>query len=98
MSAEDMLESSMENSENAREGNFAYNHTDAISQIEDINKQLNELKTSLCKSIVKCHLLEVDLASQFNPHMIQTLRQTEKDCSHCSKKLEFHFSNSVITN
>jgi len=36
---------------------------------------------------VRCHILEVDLATQFSPDMQSCLRNTQEDCEKCMKTL-----------
>ena len=33
--------------------------------------------------VVRCHILEVDLATQFSPYMIEAIRNTEQNCQKC---------------
>lgn len=36
---------------------------------------------------VRCHMIRVDLATQFNPQMVDTIRKTNMDCKRCTTKL-----------
>lgn len=37
--------------------------------------------------VVRCHILEVDLATQFSPYMMEAIRSTEQNCQKCVKTI-----------
>lgn len=41
----------------------------------------------LCVPAVAGHLLTVDLATMFDPHVCDTLGKAKQDCDKCTKKL-----------
>ncbi|KAL5016924.1 hypothetical protein ScPMuIL_006513 [Solemya velum] len=63
-----------------------YSHQSVVSQLDEMNKSLDDLREKLVKNSIRCHLLEVDLASQFSPVMVDTLRNVKRDCNNCTAK------------
>lgn len=64
-----------------------YSHQNAMKQIDLMQSHLENLKESLMKSRVRCHILEVDLATQFSPYMMEAIRNTEQNCQKCVKTI-----------
>ncbi|XP_021342257.1 uncharacterized protein LOC110442796 [Mizuhopecten yessoensis] len=65
-----------------------YTHSVAMNEIDRMNRDLNSLKEVMIKHSVRCHMLEVDLATQFSPDLQAALRSTEKDCIRCREALQ----------
>ncbi|VDI53718.1 Hypothetical predicted protein [Mytilus galloprovincialis] len=65
----------------------AGNHQCVMAEIDKINKDLQELKDGLVDTSVRCHMLEVELATQFSPHMVSTVRNTKQDCAKCTETI-----------
>lgn len=47
--------------------------------------------------LVRSHLLNVDVVTQFDPHRAETLRKTVQDCEECIRKIkEREIKNSEL--
>ncbi|XP_064602612.1 uncharacterized protein LOC135468344 [Liolophura sinensis] len=71
-----------------QQGMMEYNHHIQMSNVDDISKQLDDMKENLIKTSVRCHMLEVDLATQFSPYMVDTLRSVKQECEKCTQKMK----------
>ncbi|XP_046365190.1 uncharacterized protein LOC124141264 [Haliotis rufescens] len=65
-------------------------HQSALGEIDKMNKELEQLKEDLFKTRVKSHILHVDLATQFSPHMVEKLSRVKEDCNRCSMTVNMH--------
>ncbi|XP_033737987.1 uncharacterized protein LOC117325682 [Pecten maximus] len=74
-----------------------YTHNVAMNEIDRMNRDLNNLKEVMIKHSVRCHMLEVDLATQFSPDLQVVLRSTEQDCSRCREVLQRHDNDQQPT-
>ncbi|XP_060082082.1 uncharacterized protein LOC132561370 [Ylistrum balloti] len=76
-----------------------FTHSEAMNEIDRMNRDLNNLRDVMIKHSVRCHMLEVDLATQFSPDLQVALRSTEEDCSRCKEALLRHENQkSMILN
>lgn len=67
-------------------------YEEKTTNLDSINKQLMEMRDRLLENIYKVHLLQVDLATQFNPNMVQRMSSTEMACDRCAESMEERFS------
>lgn len=58
-----------------------------MGRLEELNKMLNEVKQRLNQVSVRSLLLNVDVVTQFDPHMVEGLRQLVQDCETCTEQL-----------
>ncbi|CAH3046777.1 unnamed protein product [Porites evermanni] len=59
-----------------------------ITRMEDIEKTLAATKETATKASVRCHMLNVDVVTMFNPEMMDMLNQTVEQCENCIKRME----------
>ncbi|PIK60143.1 hypothetical protein BSL78_02957 [Apostichopus japonicus] len=64
-----------------------HQYKDKRADLEYVNKQLVDMKERLMENIYKVHLLQVDLASQFDPHVVEIIRSSETSCSQCAASI-----------
>ncbi|EDO48677.1 predicted protein [Nematostella vectensis] len=63
-----------------------------MTQITEIEKSLDAVKHKLRAASVKCHMLNVDVVTMFNPETVDTLNKIVEDCEACTKTM-----NDMVT-
>ncbi|XP_070540928.1 uncharacterized protein [Ptychodera flava] len=71
-----------------RGSDIDFDHHKEKSNLDVLQKELAEMREKMTKASVKCHLLHVDLATQFNPFLVDTIRSTEEQCQKCIAAVE----------
>ncbi|KAK7483926.1 hypothetical protein BaRGS_00024810 [Batillaria attramentaria] len=66
----------------------SYDPSRAQEILDSSNRDLEDLRSRVLKSSVRCHTLEVDLATQFSPHIQQLLANAKEACQQCALSLE----------
>lgn len=66
------------------EGPREYSHQKVMSKIDDLKKSLGDLQDKLLKESVRAQILQVDLATQFNPHMVEAVSSAVDSCEQCA--------------
>ena len=61
-----------------------FHHSEQISRLDEINKELEDLIDQLLKTRVHCHILGVELCTQFSPYIMEAVHNTKIDCEECS--------------
>lgn len=75
-----------------------------LNELQELKETLTELQDKLNKiscrhsvsdaycmlifHIVRAHLLNIDLVTQFNPHTMETINNVISDCKKCTKVAE----------
>ncbi|XP_076105050.1 uncharacterized protein LOC143073410 isoform X1 [Mytilus galloprovincialis] len=61
--------------------------SDTISKRTTIFGVWNDCRNKSSSWQVRCHMLEVELATQFSPYMVSTVRNTKQDCAKCTETI-----------
>ncbi|KAK7111068.1 hypothetical protein V1264_014848 [Littorina saxatilis] len=73
-------------------GNGSSEQANIYDPAQDIldagNRELEELRMKILKSSVRCHMLEVDLATQFNPQNQQLFADAQESCQQCTQTIQ----------
>jgi len=54
-----------------------------LSRLEEIEKTLNALKEHMTETSVRCHLLKLDLATNYCPETMLKMQEAVKECTKC---------------
>ncbi|XP_025095783.1 uncharacterized protein LOC112564890 [Pomacea canaliculata] len=66
----------------------AFNLLLAEDILDTFNRELEDIKHKILKTAVRCSILEVDLATQFNPYYNEVLRNAQEACKHCNTVIQ----------
>eukprot|EP00057_Strongylocentrotus_purpuratus_P017181 XP_011671655.1 PREDICTED: uncharacterized protein LOC105441837 [Strongylocentrotus purpuratus] len=75
------------------EGEFDYQKE--MQGLEKLSAELDSVRQQLMADILRCQLLQVDLATQFNPGLVQQMRSTKLSCEKCEDILDDSFDAEV---
>jgi hypothetical protein len=70
------------------DGQSYCSYEEEMAKLDDINRQLNEIKESLLETTIRSHLLNIDLVTQFNPDTVEALNKTVEECKACIERFE----------
>ncbi|XP_021378697.1 uncharacterized protein LOC110466489 [Mizuhopecten yessoensis] len=73
----------------------SYNSNMVTNEIDCMDRELLSLKETMNKQSVRCHMLQVDLATLFSPDKQAVLRATKEDCIKCSETLQTHENDQL---
>ncbi|XP_035665769.1 uncharacterized protein LOC118409009 [Branchiostoma floridae] len=85
-------------------GGDGYNYQDNKVTIDNLNKQLVTMEEQLNKNSMRAHMLNCELAMQFDPVTISALNQCQESCERCegiltetaqAPTLQVHIENEV---
>ncbi|BFY98622.1 hypothetical protein BsWGS_01662 [Bradybaena similaris] len=65
-----------------------YSHNAAIEAVSSMNRELQVLYEKYLELSVQSHLLEVDLATQFNPDLVLAVEDLSESCTTCSQAVD----------
>ncbi|XP_072177453.1 uncharacterized protein [Diadema setosum] len=68
-------------------GDSVFDYQKEMESLERLSSQLDSVKQQLMADILRCQLLQVDLATQFDPKLVQQLRATKLSCEKCEATL-----------
>lgn len=75
------------------EGGFDYQKE--TQNLEKLSADLDSVRQQLIADILRCQLLQVDLATQFDPGLVKQLRACKLSCEKCDTNLEEFATNGV---
>ncbi|KAH3789746.1 hypothetical protein DPMN_167933 [Dreissena polymorpha] len=64
------------------------NYQDVCNQLDYLNRELEEMMTSIFKMSERAHVIEVEMATLYNPEVEHALRNGQLECGACTQALE----------
>nr|XP_054766059.1 uncharacterized protein LOC129273021 [Lytechinus pictus] len=77
----------------SNEGDFDYQKE--MQGLDKLSAELDSVRQQVMADILRCQLLQVDLATQFNPGLVQQLRSTKLSCEKCESTLDDSFEADI---
>lgn len=68
-----------------------FNHAEQNSRLVEMCKKLEYLIDQLLKTRVRCHILEVELCTQFSPYLMEAAHNAQINCEECSQQFKVLF-------